>query len=241
MRLLTVVAAILLLFVSDLKAQDNVVKLGVPALLGGRFNLSYERVLDSKKSVQVTFGALIPRKTPGFFTTSDTIANNFDVLSGKWNSMGLTGQMRFYVKDKKEAPAGFYVAPYVGYNRHSMKFDAQYERGDASNANVDFDVTYQNIDFGVLLGTQWIINEKFSIDFNYFGIGLGRNAFKFKYTSDDPDVNYEEIKAEVDEAFVDVPIIGNKIKTTVTDDSVTAKFGMFLPALRMSLSMGYAF
>ena len=240
MRFLTVTIAVLLLFVADLKAQENVVKLGIPALVAGRFNLNYERVLDANKSVQLTFGVQIPRKTPNLFNTSDTLTSDFDVIKGNYNAMGAAAQMRFYVKDVQEAPGGFYLAPYLAYNRNAFKFDVVQNETTGDN-NIDFDATHQSFGFGLVFGTQWLINEKVSIDWNWFGIGLARNNFKFKYSSDDPDVNYEEIKADVDEEFGDAPFIGNKLKTEVNDDSVTAKFGTFWPAFRMSLSVGYAF
>ena len=74
--------------------KKNIIKLNYLSPLAGTFNMSYERVIASKKSVQL-----------GVFLTE---------RSGR-TSFGITPEVRFYLSDNKPAPRGFFVAPYLRY------------------------------------------------------------------------------------------------------------------------------
>jgi hypothetical protein len=71
----------------------------------------YERALDENKSVQL-----------GFFYSGISVEDT------RFRGFGITPEFRLYLSEKRQAPAGIFVAPYLRY----QNFDLSY--GDVASA-----------------------------------------------------------------------------------------------------------
>nr|WP_299383586.1 DUF3575 domain-containing protein [Allomuricauda sp.] len=83
---------------SQMNAQDNIVKFNPLSLMIGVAELGYERVLDQNNSIQVDVGY-----------------TSFSSGGSSYSGFGVGGQYRFYVQESKNAPVGWFLAPVAHY------------------------------------------------------------------------------------------------------------------------------
>lgn len=225
-------------------AQSNVVKLGIPSLFYGRANLNYEYVLNEKTSINLRAGAQFPRNFPIEGFQQDQGPSDFRFTSGQYKAYGFMPSYRIYFGKNNPAPHGFYVAPYFSYNKNTFIFNLEYDNGNELNIPAEYNVGLTGIAGGIMIGNQWVINETFVLDFNYFGIGYGLLAGGIKFSSTDPNVNYEELRDEVQNQLENTSNTGgaNQInEVQAFDDSIKIKSGGPAPHLKFSFSLGYMF
>lgn len=243
MKRLTVIIAFFALISVDTFAQQNVVKLGIFGLTYGRANLSYERVIGDNKTIHLTAGYQIPRGFPIDPSEFDD-TGDFRVNSAHWKSAGISPSFRIYPASRKETPRGFYFGPFVNYNTNSLKFKSEYDLPEEDRFDIPSDLVAKQsgIGLGLNLGTQWIINDRVSIDWNYFGIGISHQAYKMTFTSSDPLINYEDLEDEFENDIeVDSGFPGSPVTVNADANGIKAKFRSFSPVFKTSLSIGYAF
>ena len=234
----------------QLLAQKNVVKLNLPSLAVGNIYLSYERVLTDKKSVNVAvsfmpskglmFSDLLSKNNSTSVNSDDSGLKYEDI---KMSGFSVTPEFRFYTARRKEAPRGFYVAPYIKYQMINFKGDytKTYTNNDYPNghtAHFNGKGNYGVMAAGVLLGYQWLIADRVSIDWSFFGLGLGNYKLKLTESSQDAGPNYYKSGGSGDFQFDSV--IGSPSYST-TPTSRTGSVSFFLPHLRSGLAIGFAF
>ena len=127
-----------LLFFSQVFAQgpQNVIKINIFSPVVSTLSLSYERALSTQNSAQLNF-----------FYTGASIGET------RFRGFGITPEYRFYLSENKDAPAGFYVGPFLRYQNFSLTEELSDAKGSLS--------TFGG---GVLIGGHWIFKEKFSLD-----------------------------------------------------------------------------
>jgi hypothetical protein len=142
MKKLNLVTVFILLGFIGASAQQNVVKINPVGLLFGSAELSYERVLSNKSSVELSLA--YSRSNVGFSTGEE-----------KATGFGVEGKYKFYVSASKNAPRGFYAAPVLTYA------SSKAERGTLKGK-----VSY--LAGGAIAGYQWVFGSEseFSIDLN---------------------------------------------------------------------------
>jgi len=212
-------------------SQKNVVKLGLGGLALGNVNLSYERVLSENQSVALNIGFMPSRNIPEFILEASDVPDFENSISG----FSITPEYRFYTS-KKNAPKGFYVAPYAKLSNYKFEFNETYDgiTGVASGK-------YATIGVGAQLGVQWLISDRVSIDWYFLGLGVNRNSLSMKFESNSQEVNYASIADDIKTDLEDIPILGSRIEVTSGDDFVEAKAPFIFPALRSGISIGVAF
>jgi len=216
-------------------AQDNIVKLGLLGLSNRNINLKYERVLNEKNSINLNVGFKIPGGLPFGLSINDIADGDINVSGDlKVNGISIAPEYRFYTGGN--APTGFYLAPYLQFRNLSSGLE-----GEVDGYYGDIKFSYGNFGGGLLLGAQWLIKDKVSIDWQFFGIGVNRNTVKLRLESNDPSIDFKEFETDIDESLSDVPILGNKIETTSGDDFGEMKSNFIFPALKGGLSVGIAF
>jgi len=131
------VIALILVSMRVSKGQENVFKINIFSPIVRTLNVSYERKLSANSSFQL-----------GFFYTSYNPSNT------KFSLIGITPEYRFYLSDS-EAPAGFYVAPFVRYTNFNLE--------DTNSGSTDKG-TLSTFGGGLVIGKQWIFKEKISLD-----------------------------------------------------------------------------
>ena len=117
-------------------SQSNAVKLNPLSLFVATGNLSYERVVSEKGSVQL-----------GFFYSG------IKVQTFRFSGWGITPEYRFYITST--APEGFYVAPYFRYSSFSITESSIDPPSKASIAVMSG---------GAVVGWQFVIKEKMTLE-----------------------------------------------------------------------------
>ena len=116
---------------------QNVLKINILSPIFRTANLSYERVVSEKNSFQI-----------GAFYTGASIAGT------RFRGFGLTPEYRFYFSNTKQAPAGFYAAPFLRYQSFTIS-DTDLSTSEG---------TLTTIGGGAVIGHQAIFNERISLD-----------------------------------------------------------------------------
>lgn len=117
--------------------EKNVLKINTLSLFLGTGSLFYERKLSDMVSAQVGVGYL-----------------NFKLWSARFNGLILTPEVRIH--PRKDAIDGFYMAPYLRYQRYNLSDGGQ----DIGSLTA--------LGGGFLLGRQWITKSGFTMDL-FFG------------------------------------------------------------------------
>ncbi|MDX9852783.1 MAG: DUF3575 domain-containing protein [Tenuifilaceae bacterium] len=126
---------------TNFSEEKNVFKVNALSLLIGTGSIFYERKLNDMFSAQMGAAYLS-------YTFGDT----------KFTGLILTPEVKLYVK--KNAIDGFYLAPYLRYQRFNLTVENEGMPND--------EATYNNFGGGLSIGRQWIFNSGFTLDF-FFG------------------------------------------------------------------------
>ena len=148
-----IILVIFVLGFTGAKAQTNTFKINIIAPILQTANVQYERAFGNK-SFQL-----------GFFYTG--YKNDFT----KFNGYGITPEVRFYLSDT-EAPAGFYVAPFIRYQSFNLGLIDPTLSSDKA--------IYSSIGGGAIIGKQWIFKKKVALD---VFLGPSYNSGSLKVTS----------------------------------------------------------
>jgi len=212
-------------------AQKNVVRLGLGGLAARNLNFDVERAVTDNQALSLNLGILVPRSKLPFGVDDGT-----DLELNRLGGISIAPEYRFYTGTKK-ALNGFYVAPYLKYSSYGVGASGNYDGSDG-----DISAKLSTIGGGIQLGAQWLINDHFSIDWSFFGIGINRHTISVRFESNDPDVDFQGIEDDIEAELADTPdFVRNSINTESGSDYVSTKAPFFFPALRSSLSIGYAF
>jgi hypothetical protein len=118
-------------------------------------NVSYERVIHSQMSGQL-----------GFFYTFPSVT----IAHTRFHGFGLTPEFRYYFA-AVEAPKGFYVAPFLRYQRFTLTYD------DPGNSQYNGEAIFRATGVGATLGGQWVFGNGFTLDAFF---GLAANSFNVR-------------------------------------------------------------
>lgn len=227
---------IVIFFIISMSAfsQENAVKLGLLGFNYGDFAISYERVINTKSSLNYTIGYWNPNIS--WFDFSSYFETNEGVwLDGINDGFHTSIEYRFYLGNHQPIK-GFYLAPYLRY--WNLNFQMK-DIIDEDNFNIDAKVS--SIGLGFQMGYHWLINNKFSIDWYFVGLGVERINLKGSYITAASGYNYSTIEDDVEDVFSGFKIIQNRLKTEVTPNALEVKLPIWMPGIKTGLSIGYAF
>ncbi|MGB1205071.1 MAG: DUF3575 domain-containing protein [Chitinophagales bacterium] len=242
---------LLFLFLSwsdSAKAQKNVVKLDLVSLPFSNVCLHYERVTNTRQSLVLRGNYQFSHSLPSFTTATFEQEGSdigIKISDSDISGWGFGAEYRFYTGKEREAPNAFYLAPFLDYKKTTLSLTGQYNNSDTNvyGANATIEGTWKRTLFGLQLGRQWIIKERFSIDWSFLGFGFRANSIGLSFKSDDADENYEEWKADIEESLEDLPLLqdvfdlaADNIENLVTAD---AKFPDVF--VKTGITIGFAF
>jgi len=225
--------ALIMLLTTTVFAQKTVVRLGLGGLAVGNLNFDAEYALNDNQSLSLNLGVLLPRKVP-----QSLLEGSESTIFGepKLKGISIAPEYRFYNRSKK-ALNGSYIAPYVKYSSYNTDISGIYDGAEGI-----INGRLSTLGVGIQFGKQWLINDRISIDWSFFGIGLNNNTLSLRLESDDPGVNFNELEDNLASELTDAPgFISNRIQTEFGEDYAALKAPFFFPALRSSLSIGIAF
>lgn len=178
----------------------NIFRTSLSTIIMNNYSIQYERVLNKKFSVGISYRFMpsgsIPLKNTvlDFFASDSNKSDIEDVLSDtKISGSAITLEPRFYV-GKKGYGTGFYIAPYYRYS--SFKFDNisfNYESETSPTINTVHaggKVTAHS--GGVMIGAQWTVGKNFVIDWWIIGGHLGSSSGDISGTPNVPLTPYEQ-------------------------------------------------
>lgn len=162
--------AFLLLFVfiglavGSAQAQSNIVKVNIISPVVRTGSVFYERTIAQDKSVQL-----------GLFYTG------FSVEDTKFSGFGVTPEFRKYLSSSKEAPQGFYIAPFLRYQSFNMTLEDTEWSDEETGEQEDITAkgTLNTFGGGVLIGGQWVFADRFVLD-TFFGPSYNAGNIKVK-------------------------------------------------------------
>ena len=229
-----VIPFVLLIISVPVFSQQNAIKIGLVDLL--KINMSYERAINTNRSINVNFAFYRPRSLPGFLVPDEIDDKS---LKGRFFAYAFIPEYRFYFS-KKDAPRGFYLSTYLKYSNYSVK-GSDIISGDLYNVKGSF----YSLGLGAQLGAQWIISEAFTIDWYFLGVEFDRDVFAIKYSTDSENPDFETVKNTIEKIYSGIPILGSYLRklTGISTGSnyIRAKVPLYLPDIRTGLSIGYAF
>ncbi|MBC7923104.1 MAG: DUF3575 domain-containing protein [Ferruginibacter sp.] len=135
---------------------QNLLKINPLSIFTLTGSVAYERVINDRMSAQL-----------GFFYTPPTVK----LFDTRFNGFGFTPEFRYYPLESVAAPRGFYVAPYLRYQRFRLTYD------DPDNDQYDGSGVFSAFGGGVLVGGQWTFGDRISVD---AFLGPALNGFNFK-------------------------------------------------------------
>ncbi len=129
-------------------AQKSVVKVNLAGVVSGSFGGMYEYTLNEKLSAVLGANYLLKSQEEGvgIATTNET---GFNVIP----------EIRLYPSTTyTEAPHGIYVGANLVYEKLNIDITSY----NVDSLNTSGNIT--NIGYGIVLGHQWIVENRFSID-----------------------------------------------------------------------------
>lgn len=274
----TFLFAFAVLVSASLFAQKNVVKvkpikpiiqsvLGTPPVIP----ISYERVLIPRLSAQVNFEYAIESEV-----TLDQIDFGNLNLPTSLSGVRFGGEVRFYPNLLKKTPKGIYVAGLVDYNSMNLTSSFNYNRnfntgGIGVSPSIDLDVEgdLRILQYGIALGTQYLVAGKIANDITWISIGWGSLESDLDLMGNFQEALQNEVDAAAaangvpsttvelgqngapDWSFVadefnsinaDIPLVKPEFSATSSANGAKGKVSANLPMIRpFGISIGFAF
>ena len=207
------------------------------ALAAGKVTLGAEWNFRHGRSLNFLAGIPIPvtHRVDYDGTASDISIKGTSFLLGYRNYLG------------KKPYAGLYLEPYAKYVSASASGLLE---GRLMNEKSSFDTKTEHSAWGLglQLGYQFVISDRFIIDF-YF-LGPEANIVDFNTLSKDVSSTLpwspqqsQEAERDIREIIEDIPIIGKRTTIEVRDSQkeVEVNYNGFLPSVRFGLSLGWRF
>ena len=246
----------LLAFGLGASAQQNVVKLGLGSALQSDIHLKYERTFAEKHSIQLGIVA----DTRENFNITSTLSGGVDVDPDFDASLGgfvILPEYRYYFSGAG-APRGFYAGAYLRYRQRNVIFESNF----GTDIDLEARATLRNFGAGIGCGAQFLISDKFVID--WYIAGLGYNQFYLSGSVEPVDSeDFEALKVELidvvndleypaDQQGADAAIteadfnefkdgLANTIEATESRRFNSGAIPFGLLDFRTGLSVGYAF
>jgi hypothetical protein len=235
---------IIILFIHPLKAQENkqaemkknLIKLNLLSLPFSTVSLQYERLFTKHTSLALGMYVIPSRGLPNIITSQDS--------SGILESMVISGysftpEFRIYPgkKERHPIPRGFYFAPY--YRNTVLTITADFSYTDDASVTRTYAITGSYISWsaGILLGMQWLVAKRLSLDLWILGGHYGSSNAHGELTGDLTIVDQDDFKRDLENARPPSGSITAEVNDHGAAIDAIGPFGGF----RFGLVMGFAF
>lgn len=188
---------------SDSSQKKNIIKINLTALAFKNFSFQYERVIARKTSVALGVGLMPKSKLPFADKIQEDYGDNEDVMRAvdqtRLSNFTITPEVRFYLG--KQAPTGFYIAPFLRYAHSSFEGPYTFTPSDQQLHTANLKGTINSIGGGLLLGSQWNLSKTVSLDWWIAGpiIGSTKGTLSGTDPKGIPAQDRPGIKADIDD------------------------------------------
>ena len=222
---------------------NNFLKINVASLIFKTYSLEYERVLNKKVSVLLTFKTM-PESSLPFknllkeqFGEDDFTRNAIENF--RLSSFSLSPQVRFYLS-KKGYGRGFYIAPFYNYSKFSIKkLPSQFKIDSSVLINIDNSGKFSSNTGGILLGAQWMLSKRLSLDWSIAGPHYGSGKGNLIGISE-RDLTIQE-QQELKETWENSSISGSIKSVSVSAKQSVIELDGPWGGLKVGLSLGLRF
>lgn len=230
-----IVCFLSLLLCTSLFAQKNVIKFGLEGLLVGAVNAKYERVLTEDIAVQLDFSLKPESDLPFGLNLSNVINKDIDIEAVNFSARSIKPSVKFYT-GQKAAPRGLYLAPMLNFSNAKLVYEDTFMDKD-----VNISLINRTFGVGLQVGAQWLVSDRFSIDWYFLGATVSGHNIALTAESDLLDLEIPEILEDVIDVWGEVPVLGDKLGVIIEDGKAGFSTRYFFPTLRTGISLGVAF
>ncbi len=198
--------------------------------------LSFERVSRPNQSWAVMAGYVqFPQLgTLGPSITSQQVKSNTGWVVG--------GEYRFYFKkeNKYAAPHGVYVGPYANYFRFINERTMTYTSSSGTTSEASLNSKIQVLNIGVQLGYQFVIRDRWTFDFIFFGPSFSNYRGTFSLDGSLDPTGENELRDKLLSALSDkFPLVKDLIGSGTADLHGTSS--TWAGGFRYQMNIGYRF
>lgn len=213
----------------------NVASIGLLSLGFYNISLKYERSLKPWCSVRLHGGMMIPHSSSVIESVEDLVNENSSTkMSNELWGWHIKPEFVCY-PGKKGSPKGYYIGGYGKVDHYGLTMNVQTTKNEYDNG-----LGITRVGGGLIMGYQWLIANRVSIDFWFFGIGVDYYMMSASYkakaseslSADDKKDIEDNVKAISADAAVKY-INGREAKVDFP--------GIIFPCSRFGLSVGVAF
>jgi len=201
-------------------------------------SFEYERMINAKNSFTLGIGLANQQSLIGKYG----IDASSDLNSAVLGTSHIRVAFRHYGGGKRNLPRGFYIEPYVKYQKITGSGSVQNtDPNNPYSGKLDIDLNTMN--FGFQLGAQFLIAKRVTLDFYFLGLEAGVMSGNVTATSDQLS-QVDNLKSKVEDAISNLPtFIGDKLTVTQpTSSQINVKASSVpYPWLRGGISIGIAF
>lgn len=229
----------------EYQAKSNIIKLNFTSIAVSNLQLQYERIINRKFSVALSYSKLVKETLPFYDFIEKTVDDDeqFDLIKNAALSYySITPEIRFYLS-KKGYGKGFYLAPFYRHTQYSIKgisYEIENEFDETITAALSGNLSSNS--FGLLIGSQFNLGKYIVLDWWILGPHAGRGKGSLFGTFSQPFSSEE--KNEITNLLNDVEIPFVDSSVDVTDDSVKMDLSGPFPSwggIRAGLSLGFRF
>ena len=225
-------------------SKSNIVKMNLSALAFKNLSFQYERVVAPKMSVALGVSLMPQSSLPFSGRLNEEFGDNEDakraIETTKLGQFSITPEVRFYL-GKKRAPRGFYLAPFARYTRMSFEQKYQFTASNDIVYNPLIKGTINNFGGGLLIGAQWALSNKITLDWWIAGPLYGSSKGHLKGTDDFSTMSDDDMRdLENDIEDFDIPL--TKVEATVAQNQVDVKLtGPYAGIRAFGIALGFRF
>lgn len=188
----------------------NIIKFNLTSFAVNHYTFQYERVLSPKHSLAVGFGFSGSAELPFKDALLDQVGDDPDAINAiesmTFSKITITPEYRFYV-GSKEAPLGFYVAPFIRYTHMTTDQVYEYTPSDGKLHTAPVKGTLDGIGGGAMIGIQWALGKKLTLDWWIAGPFYGVMNGEFHGTDSQGYLTPQDaLDLEEDIESVDIPL-----------------------------------
>ncbi len=227
---------------ADSISKKNLIKfnLTAPLLFGsGNYVLEYERVLKNNQSFSFSAGV---RRLPKLVSLG-LQDSAFMVRSHKsTQGFSMSADYRFYFKNrnKRNAPDGIYIGPYIDYFNVDFTNNIEVYENNVLDNQVEINSQLSVASLGFQVGYQFIIRNRFAVDMIFIGPSISKYKAKLQLSGALKPIEgneyYEQIKEKLLEKY---PLLEGALDGAVVEQSGSFNATQF--GYRYVIKIGYAF
>jgi hypothetical protein len=222
--------------------KSNIAKLNVTSLLFKNVSLQYERILTKRMSVALGL-RIMPKSSLPFSNAIENSIGNDDeetlklIQDMRIGGFAITPEFRYYVG--KGYGKGFYLAPYVRYQKFTIESSYLFTDENNEMQAIDFKGDYNNFGIGLMIGSQFKLAKNITLDWWIIGPQYGSNNMNIAGSGF--QLSDEDVKTLRDD-ITDIEILGMHPEVEISNTHANIKANKGFWALRgFGICIGFQF